>query len=245
MSEMNGDRGPGSGVRDPGSGIRGPGSGVRDPGSGIRGPEDRDTQLLAEVDRELRAALSIAPSADFEARVLQRIEADRPVRVGVFGAGRGLQTPALLAAAASLVLAAGLFYAVNRTPASDPRSPQQVVEHRAPVSSPAPDHAPVATDVAPPRVNITPSRVDAPRTARLTARRPEPEVIVPLNQMEAVRRLVRAVNEGRVEAPAEPPQGPMALPSELAIAPLVVEPIPVRALDPVASEASPEIRRSY
>jgi hypothetical protein len=94
-------------------------------------------------------------------------------------------------------------------------------------------------------VKITPSRVDVPRTARLIARRPEPEVIVPLNQMEAVRRLVRAVNEGRVEAPAEPPQGPMALPAELAIAPLVVEPIPVRALDPVADEASPEIRRSY
>ena len=31
-----------------------------------------------DVDRELKAALSVSPSADFEARVLQRVEADRP-----------------------------------------------------------------------------------------------------------------------------------------------------------------------
>ena len=50
--------------------------------------------------------------------------------------------------------------------------------------------------------------------------------------MEAVRRLVRAVNEGRVEAPAEPPQGPMAPPAAVGVAPVVVEPIPLSPLGP-------------
>jgi hypothetical protein len=64
--------------------------------------------------------------------------------------------------------------------------------------------------------------------------------------MEAVRRLVRAVNEGRVVgAIAAPQEGPVAPPAELAVAPLVVEPIPVPALEPGAEAPAPEIRRSY
>ena len=52
-----------------------------------------------DIDRELKAALSVKPSPDFEARVLQRVEADRPSR-----------RPAhygWFAAAASLVIVAG------------------------------------------------------------------------------------------------------------------------------------------
>ena len=70
-----------------------------------------------DVDRELKAALSVSPSPGFEARVLQRVEAERPSR-----------RPAhygWLAAAASLVIAAGVFYAMNRTPSSSPRWPQR------------------------------------------------------------------------------------------------------------------------
>ena len=56
-----------------------------------------------DVDRELMAALSVSPSPDFEARVLQRVEADRPSHwPSHYG---------WLAAAASLVLVAGVFYA--------------------------------------------------------------------------------------------------------------------------------------
>ena len=62
-----------------------------------------------DIDRELKAALSVSPSPDFEARVLQRVEADRPSH---WAAQYGW-----LAAAASLVIAAGVFYALNRTSA--------------------------------------------------------------------------------------------------------------------------------
>jgi len=70
----------------------------------------------------------------------------------------------------------------------------------------------------------------------------EPEVIVPVNQMEAVRRLVRAVNEGRVEAPAEPPQGPMETPAELQVAPVEIKPIPLPPVDPRMESSTPFIR---
>ena len=95
---------------------------------------------------------------------------------------------------------------------------------------------------APARKNTSePPRVDTVR-ARSAPRRAEPEVIVPLNQMEAVRRLVRAVNEGRIEPPAEPLEGPMTPPATLDVAPLVVEPIPLSPLAPGAETPAPFIR---
>jgi hypothetical protein len=60
--------------------------------------------------------------------------------------------------------------------------------------------------------------------------------------MEALRRLVRAVNEGRIEPPGEPPQGPMAAPATLDVAPLVVEPIAVPPVAPGADAPSPAIQ---
>ena len=188
-----------------------------------------------DVDRELKAALSAAPSPDFEARVLQRVEADRPVRVGMFGVGRGLTTRAL-PIAASIVIAAGLFYAMNRTPAvvAPPAAPP-IVERTAP---PAPKTAPMrpaVEEIAPPRVETVHALRRAPRTT-------EPEVIVPMNQMEAVRRLVRAVNEGRITAPTEPVESVKAASTEVTVAPLVVDPIPVPGLEPGADAPSPIIR---
>ncbi len=192
----------------------------------------REEQVLAEMDRELKAALSVSPSADFEARVLQRVDE---------GQAPGRWTYGWLAAAASIVLVAGLFYALNRTPATDPAPPRQVVE-RGPdvVLSPA---QPTRVTKSPHAPRVVDAAARAPRPT--VARRTQPEVIVPLNQMEAVRRLVRAVNEGRVEAIPAMPEGPIAPPAELAVVPLVVEPIPVPALEPGAGTPTPEIRRSY
>ena len=62
-----------------------------------------------DVDRELEAALSVFPSPDFEARVLQRVEADRP---SPWAAHYGW-----LAAAASVAIAAGVIYTRNQSPA--------------------------------------------------------------------------------------------------------------------------------
>ena len=168
-----------------------------------------------DLDPELKAALAVSPRPDFEARVLQRVEADRPSH---WRAHYGW-----LAAAAALVIAAGVVYAMTRT---SPPPATQIVRQTAPPAplSEAPVHQP---SIVPPRVET----VRAVRTAARTApRRAEPEVIVPLNQMEAVRRLVRAVNEGGVQPPAEPPQGPMAPPAALGVAPVVIAPIPLSPL---------------
>ena len=188
-----------------------------------------------DVDRELKAALSVSPSPDFEARVLQRVEADRTVRVGMFGVGRVLKTRAL-PIAASIVIVAGLFYAMNRTPVvvAPPAAPP-IVERTAPPAPKTAPRTPAIEAIAPPRVET----VQALRRAPLTM---EPEVIVPMNQMEAVRRLVRAVNEGRITAPTEPVESVKAASTEVTVAPLVVDPIPVPGLEPGADAASPIVR---
>jgi hypothetical protein len=185
-----------------------------------------------DVDRELKAALSVSPSPDFEARVLRRVEADRPSH---WRADYGW-----LAAAATVVIAAGVFYALNRTsPAVAPPPPAQVVEQAPRTVMPQAD-APVHNNAS------EPSRVATVRasqsTARIASRSAEPEVIVPVNQMEAVRRLVRAVNEGLIQLPAEPVRGPMPPPATLDVAPLVVDPIAISPVDSVAQAPAPSIR---
>lgn len=180
-----------------------------------------------DVERELEAALAVSPSPDFEARVLQRVAADRPSH---WRAAYGW-----MAAAASVIIAAGLFYALNGTSAVvAPPSPTQVVEQAPRIQKNIPQ---------PPRVHTVRAQRSAPQRAlRTPPRTGEPEIIVPVNQMDAVRRLVRAVNEGRIEAPAEPRQGPMAPPETLAIVPIVVEPISVSPVAPEAETPAPSIR---
>jgi hypothetical protein len=168
-----------------------------------------------DVDRELKAALAASPSPGFEARVLQRIEADRRSRRSAYYGW--------LAAAASLIIAAGVLYAMTRT--SPP--PAQLVQQAPPTPAPHPA-APLRTaTIERPRVE----RARVVRTAAQTApRRAEPEVLVPVNQMEAVWRLVHAVNEGRVQVPADPPSGPMPPLPQVNVSPFVLEPIPLTPL---------------
>jgi hypothetical protein len=157
----------------------------------------------------------------------------------------GLARYGWLAAAASLVFVAGMFYVLNRTPgvfAPPPAVAPQIVDRAAPPALPPSPAWPPQPDASIPRQAIRPPRVDTVRASRSAPRIAAPEVIVPPNQMEAVRRLVRAVNEGRVELPAQPVQGPLAAPTTLDVAPLVVEPIPVPPLDSVAGNTGPSIR---
>ncbi len=126
------------------------------------------------------------------------------------------------------MIAAGVFYAFNRSAVGAPPSTAQIVR----ATVPQPTQPPRVTPVEEKHASTgQPARVETVRVARTVAhiapRSAEPEVLVPLNQMAAVRRLVSAVNEGRIEVPAEPPQGPMAAPVQLSVAPVVVEPIPV------------------
>ncbi len=198
-----------------------------------------------DIDQQLKAALSVSPSAGFEARVLQRVEAERPSRRVPYG---------WLAAAASLVIDVGVFYAMNRTsvvvaPVPAPRVPApQIVERAAPPVIVAPPETTARQGASAParietvRVARPLARTAPPIVAQAAPRTTEPEVLVPVNQMEAVRRLVRAVNEGRLEAPAEPPQGPMATPAELEVAPVEIKPIPLPPVEPRMESATPFIR---
>lgn len=199
--------------------------------------------VLAEVDLELRRALSVSPSPDFEVRVVQRIAADRPVLVGFFGVARGLKTAGLLAAA-SIVIVPGLFYALNRTPVVAPPAMPRIVEGMPVHKAPAHENMAVPGRKAPAHKNTSePPRVQRVHASASAPRTEEPEVILPVNQMEAVRRLVRAVNEGRIAAPTEPVETPVAVPlEEVVVAPLVVDPIPVPALEPGAETSSQIIR---
>ena len=178
-----------------------------------------------ELDRELSAALSVSPSPDFEARVLQRIDADASSWVT---ARHGW-----LAVAAAVVLAAGMSYALPRTPAVSDPLPSRIVDHTVPrVSSRQPEPV-VHRDAGEPATLETvrasrPTSQSAPNSA-------EPEVIVPVNQMAALRRLVRAVNEGRIAAPPEPVHEVLA-PAGLTVAPLVVAPIPVPPVEPSGTD---------
>jgi hypothetical protein len=182
-----------------------------------------------DVDRELKAALSVSPSPEFEARVFQRVEADRP--------SHWSSQYRWFAAAACLVIVAGVFYALNRTSTVVARPPTpQIVEHTAPRALASRPEAPAHRNTS------VPARVETERASRRSTRVAAPDVIVPLNQMEAVRRLVRAVNEGRIEPPAEPLQGPLAPPAALGVAPLVVEPIPLSPLGPGGETATAFIR---
>jgi hypothetical protein len=207
---------------DPGSGLGHPGHGPVD--SRLDEAQARHERALAEVDRELRALLSEIPSGDFEGNVLARIARDEEPRRASY---------TWLAAAAALVLAAGLLYALTRSPAPDPTAPRQVTKHGSDILLP-----PVASQPRPAAGRQSPRLPPAGRLARHETRRPQPEVIVPLNQMEAVRRLVRAFNEGRIEASAEPLDRPVEQPKEIVVEPVLVDPIPLPALD--ANTKAPE-----
>ncbi len=195
-----------------------------------------------DVDRELKAALLVSPSPEFEMRVRQRVEEDRPVRLG--GVARGLP-PSLklrwtgktagLPIAASMVLAAGLFYALNRTPVVvAPHAAPPVVARTEPRPAPAP---------APPSTAKSVERLRGARVGPVVAARgAEPEVIIAVNQMEAVRRLADAVNEGRIVLTA-PAEGSVEPPVEVVVPPIVGGPLPVPALDPEAGAPSIDIRR--
>ncbi len=115
----------------------------------------------------------------------------------------------------------------------------RIVERTAPGPAPLMPRPEVPVRKSP----AAPARVETVRVARHAPRTAEPDVLVPVNQMEAVRRLVRAVNEGRVEMPAEPPQGPMAPPPAVTVTPVAVEPIPMAPLGPAGDTATPLIRR--
>lgn len=181
-----------------------------------------------DIERELKRTLNVAPTDDFAARVLRSVEGDRPPR--------RLVAPAWLAAAAAVILAAGGWFVATRDRQASPQ-PVVVNDHRPPTPEQRP--APPSGKAAAPRVT-PPIRVGTrARTTLVTtteAMRHERRVIVPTSQLAAIRHIVRQVNAGRLAVPEPAP--PIAnAPAELVIPPLVIEPIPVVAMEPGADGA--------
>ncbi|HET9264532.1 MAG TPA: hypothetical protein VFO14_15890 [Vicinamibacterales bacterium] len=188
-----------------------------------------------ELEGALRAELSAAPSPDFEARVMRRI-ADRSAT-----RSRRRIVYAPLAAAALVVIATALV--VQRTHPKDDKP------SIAPSRTTSPQWAPPGSD---PQVALPPvppanppaatpltnrSRRNIPRAVRPLAARssssaaPEPEVIVPPGQADAIRRLVRAIAEGRLAPPPVLEPGATGVPAAVPVQPLTIQPILVSAAE--------------
>jgi hypothetical protein len=180
--------------------------------------------LIGDIDRELHAALDIEASSDFAARVRARIAAEPE--------GHAWWSPRfVVVAAVSIAVTLAVLLLVQALRLNDPAAPTRASEPAALPHGSAP-----GIDDRGPRTP-TPHRVDASR--RVSSRRPiarpallEPEVLVPRAHAEAVRRLVHAVAEGRLELPA-PPQvtsdaAPMLIPP-VAVVPVAVPPIEIAA----------------
>ena len=172
-----------------------------------------------DIERQLKAALNVEPSAGFEAGVRRRLQDDRPPR--------RVALPAWAAAAAAVVVLAGGWLLVTGQHSSDPET--AVLTARKPDAAPLAGGPAVPLPPAPGRPQPQPipsaRQAESGKTDVLRDRN-SPEVIVPRGQLEAILRIVRDANAGRLAIPEPPPATP-AVPSELLITPLVIQPIPV------------------
>jgi len=190
---------------------------------------------LSEIDNELKAALSVSPSPDFEARVLRRIADSSTVR------SRRWFVYAPLAAAAVVVIATTLVVLgpeeSANLPSSEPSrsaSPQWAPPGPVPlvaVPPVPPVDPPAATELADgPRRSVPRVIRQASRQASGSAAS-EPEVIVPPAQAEAIRRLVRAIAQGTLDPPAVPETRVTGAPAPMSVQPLTIQPILVSAAE--------------
>ena len=197
----------------------------RDSAPGAR----RSDAVLGELDEELKAELMVRPSADFEARVLRRVEAD------VAGGWSWRRSFALLPAAAALIIAVALAMMVKKDVRVDTPSPVPQIAERS-TEPPAGRRVVSAVTRTPAPAIAGRSRlvwVAAPKPrATETGATPAPEVLVPPQQAEAVRRLARAVLDGHLLSVPEPHDGPALPPSEVVVPSLLVEPLPVPSVEP-------------
>jgi hypothetical protein len=196
---------------------------------------DSHRAALSEVDALLNVSLSAQASADFTARVLERTHANR--RGWVFPRRWAIG----LAAAAALVLAVFLVWRQPDRPlAIDSRIHATTVNHPNPVAS---AHSSVAS--APNPVASGFSRKDAavaPRHASAARKRgpvPEPEVLVPPDQLRAITRLQQLLRGGGLDDTILPPQKSEAEAlSALSIEPLTVPGIAFPDIEPPSRAAA-------
>ena len=174
-----------------------------------------------DIDRELKAALNVEPSAGFETRVGRRIEMDRPQR--------GVRPVWFAAAAAALLATAGAWFALptGRTIEPPPAAvavstPSDTPQGDGSKSAGQPEHSTAQQARAPKRERVP--------VASVAAREQKPEVLVPAGQLALIQRLLRQANSGQVEVPTG--DSPSTPPVELVVTPVFIEPIAVAGAEP-------------
>ncbi len=189
-------------------------------------------RTLALVDADLGQLLATEPSPDLAARIRQA--ASEPQASPAWRPGFVLQ-----ALAAAAVLAAALVVMRGRAPA--PR-PVAVAARTPQASAAAPRPGPPTAVVAP----VAPSRVAVQRRPQASAPRPlalpEPQVLVPPGQAEALVRLVTLLHRDRLALPLMGTAGEastdLAEPGSINVASIEIVPLEIVPLDPAESSGT-------
>ena len=172
-----------------------------------------------ELDRELAAAFAVEPSPEFLARVRTRLASDPgPAprwRLGWFAASAAAATVAV----AAVVLTSDMRSVVTLPPPAVERDARPAPERVA---------ARVAT-VAPPARATARSTPAPARVERAAGERSLPEVLVSPDEQRAFNLLVAVAQDGRMPGlprHTEVLAGESVAIPDVAIAPLVIEPLP-------------------
>jgi hypothetical protein len=164
---------------------------------------DEERRLMDAIEADLDRMMAIEPSADFAARVRERIGA-------VEHDGRW-SMPWTLAAAAVLVVAAGVLLATVRDRSAGLERPAMVAGHD--VRLPAPDitqaaHASSGSRIPRLRASTTqrasPFAAGGSRRGHQITRADEPEVLVPQDLRLAIDRVMAMVRAGTLDEQAFP-----------------------------------------
>jgi hypothetical protein len=202
---------------------------------------DEERRLAREMDGDLRAMLAVEPSPAFEARVRARVAGERQ-RSAWWMTWR---IPAVVGAVAAVVLVVVSVMRSGPDGGVRPPAPQLVTIQPAPPVTPS-QPVPEAPIAKPQPERAASRRIPVPRSERVVAvaRRAEPEVLVPRDQEETLRKLVAGLRQGRVDlstlpVAAESTTGEL---KELTIPLLEIEPLAA----PVTNTGGPgvENRRS-
>jgi hypothetical protein len=189
-------------------------------------PEDAHvSDLVEELERELRQALAVEPSPDFASKVRAKID-QRPC-----GADRYDWRWAAVAAAC--ILAAALAWGLAGGPRDVTQAPHPNAQARADVRldaerTPLPPRARASVPV---RTDDAGRSTTAGNQVRPQRRGAEPEVFVPSDNARALTKLLALVRSGRVDEESLTPAAAPDAPTTLEIAPIVVPTIPLPSLD--------------
>jgi hypothetical protein len=193
---------------------------------------EEQRQVLQGLDSDLQAALSIEPSAWFEAQTLAGLERSPIRRRGNFWW--------IAVAAAAAVIILGTLVAIR---SGDRRLTDRQEAAGRPVAPPATvvEHVPSSGAPAVVTTNSAPISTGAPRRrerATVTARQQPgdpktPDVAIVTTQAQAIARYLALVRKGAIDssALANPNTTAIAAPDDLVIAPISVEALPVRNVE--------------